>query len=179
MNIWVNAHGDLLIVGVSGVVDSRAAGPLYDTLVGCSRHRGARLIVDLGGVTRLTRAGVRGLLVAARLVRQGGGTMRICGAGPEAASLLADLGFRSLVTLDADRAAAVAAIARDMPRVPPAQSLAAEAAVFSTRPAAGLDRAPAAAQDRCRHPASRPAEAVFAPFGRGPGDAARWSGAGR
>jgi anti-anti-sigma factor len=88
------------IVAISGAVDSHAAGQVYDTLVQHILEGRTRLIVDLSGVNRITRAGVRGLIVAAKLVTPGRGGIRICGARKPVVSFLRGLGLPYLIKLD-------------------------------------------------------------------------------
>jgi anti-anti-sigma factor len=103
------------IASVSGVVDLYAAGVLYDALMGCIRKGDEMLIVDLSGVSRMTRAGTRGLVVAAKLLESGGGQMRICGAKPAVDAVMSGLGFHHLLHMDATVAASMAALFPEQP----------------------------------------------------------------
>ena len=92
MKTSVRTIDGVLVVSVAGDVESRTAGHLYDVLVECAVENvgqgRTRLIVDLSGVESMTRAGVRGLFVAAKLMDAGRGEMRICGADPKIFALL-------------------------------------------------------------------------------------------
>ncbi len=97
---------------VCGVVDSASAGQLLDAVVAaCLNMSGKTLIVDLCGVTRMTRAGVRGFVVAAKLAQYRGGTLHITGARPSVESVLESLGYTHLFRFDQTQAGR-AAIAR-------------------------------------------------------------------
>nr|WP_261368357.1 STAS domain-containing protein [Pseudosulfitobacter koreense] len=92
------ASGD---VAISGVVDSISAGQLLDEVVAlCLKRSGTTLTLDLCGVTRMTRAGVRGFVVAARLARFRGGVLHVTGASPAVAALLDSLGYAHLFRFD-------------------------------------------------------------------------------
>lgn len=97
---------DLTVVTVSGIVDSRGAGRLYDVLVDAAK-RGGTLVVDIAGMTRLTRAGVRGFIVAARLARGWRREMWIRNASSETEEVLSGLGFSSLLRFERDTRAGV------------------------------------------------------------------------
>jgi len=100
MRTLVQTVDGIVIVSVAGAVDSHAAGHLYDVLVGCTGEGRTKLIVGLSGVHLMTRAGVRGLVVAAKLMQQARGEMRICGAQPPIEAFLQSLGLDHLLKCD-------------------------------------------------------------------------------
>lgn len=100
MKLSRHAIDEFALVEVSGIVDSNAAGPLCGMLVECVGDGCKKLIVDLSGVTHVTHAGARGLIVAAKLLRSGGGEMRVCTARPAAEEMLRGLGFHHLLKCD-------------------------------------------------------------------------------
>ncbi|QEW27097.1 anti-anti-sigma factor [Roseovarius indicus] len=110
MHISITTLDDILVAELSGALTCMAAGPVYDALVRHVDETACRLIVDMSGVTRLTRAGVRGLVVAAKLCVTHGGKMRICGADASATLLLTSLGFRHILKLEPSVEAAVMAL---------------------------------------------------------------------
>jgi anti-anti-sigma factor len=110
------------IVRVSGVVDSCACGHLCDSLVQCVVEGRTRLIVDLSGVDQVTRAGLRALIVAAKLMKSRHGQMRICGPRDRVGQYLQNCGFSHLVKVDTTAEASMAAFS------------AAEAATMTTHP---------------------------------------------
>ena len=80
MQVSTTSYRGIEVVSIAGVIDSRATGPLCDTLVESVRAGDGMLIVDLSAVHLATRAGVRCFVVAAKLCESAGGAMRICGA---------------------------------------------------------------------------------------------------
>ena len=100
MKITKHAVDEFLIVEISGILDSNSSGALFDALVEAVGDGWKKLIVDLSGVAFLTHAGVRGLIVAAKLLRNGRGDMRICGVDRPGAAKLRSLGFYHLLKID-------------------------------------------------------------------------------
>lgn len=111
MNQTIIPRDDTLVLEFHGRMDSHTAGQTYDRLVALARSGHRNLVVDLSGVDGVTRAGVRGLIVAARLLMIGGGEMRICGAGLRATELLLGMGYRHLLKLDGTQAQSLAILA--------------------------------------------------------------------
>ena len=112
MNISIYTLGDVSVVEIAGVVDSHASGQLYDALVNAFADGTGKLAVDLSGVTFLTRAGVRGIIVAAKLAKSGGGELRICGATHPFEVFLQGLGFTHLLKFDGSLELSVARLSR-------------------------------------------------------------------
>ncbi|MDF2366611.1 STAS domain-containing protein [Sneathiella sp.] len=100
MKISINIRRDIVTVKIAGTVDSHVAGRLYDALVQCVGSGKQKLIIDLSGVQLMTRAGMRGLVVAARLMKSNRGNMRICGAQKSVEAVLQNLGYNHLFNLD-------------------------------------------------------------------------------
>ena len=111
MNQTIIHRHDTLVLEFHGHMDSHTAGQTYDTLVALVRSGHPNLVVDLSGVDCVTRAGVRGLIVAAKMLMVEGGEMRICGAGPRATELLLGMGYHHLLKLDGTRAHSLAILA--------------------------------------------------------------------
>jgi anti-sigma B factor antagonist len=77
-----------LLVGVSGEIDIASAPKLREELLGAQRRHGARLALDLGGVTFIDCAGVNVLLTARRHARLKGGWVRVARASRRARDIL-------------------------------------------------------------------------------------------
>jgi anti-anti-sigma factor len=100
MTYAVSTVDELKIVEISGVVNSLTAGRVYDVLVAAAGDGETKLIVDMSGVHLITRAGIRGLVVAARLMKPGRGAMRVCGGNRAVAALIRGLGLPHLLKCD-------------------------------------------------------------------------------
>ena len=66
-----------IIVAVSGEVDVCTEAPLQQALLRIIRERGARLMLDVSGVSFMDCAGLRALLATRRCVELRGGFMRL------------------------------------------------------------------------------------------------------
>jgi anti-anti-sigma factor len=77
-----------LVVGVSGEIDIASAPRLRDELLSALRRHGARLALDLGGVTFMDCAGVNVLLAARRHALLEGGWVRVVRASRRARNIL-------------------------------------------------------------------------------------------
>lgn len=100
MNYEINTVGAACVLTVSGNLGRHNAGALYDVIVLLAQEHRIRLAVDLSGVTAISHAGARGLIVGARLAMAHGGQMRICGAQPSVWRFLDGLGFGGLLKFD-------------------------------------------------------------------------------
>jgi anti-anti-sigma factor len=76
--------GDVVVASVSGRVDHANAEPfrsaLWPLLESCAQGRD-RLLLDLGRLDYISSAGLRVLMLAARQVKQQGGTVAVAGLG--------------------------------------------------------------------------------------------------
>jgi anti-sigma B factor antagonist len=70
------------IVAVSGDVDVCTEAPLRQALLRIIRERGARLMVDVSGVSFMDCAGLRALLATRRRAELRGGFMRLIATSP-------------------------------------------------------------------------------------------------
>ena len=91
---------NVTFIAITGVVDASGAGRVYDCLVEAACICREHLIVDVRGITKLTRAGMRGFVVAARLMQERKGRMRIVGASGSTAAILRGLSLNSLIKFD-------------------------------------------------------------------------------
>ena len=83
------------IVAVSGEIDIQSGPQLRDRLLGIIRRHGARLALDLSGVTFIDCAGINVLLATRRRAQLEGGSLRVLRASPRVRRLFA------LTSLDA------------------------------------------------------------------------------
>ena len=83
------------IVAVSGEIDIQSGPQLRDRLLGIIRRHGARLALDLSGVTFIDCAGINVLLATRRRAQLEGGSLRVLRASPRVRRLF------ELTSLDA------------------------------------------------------------------------------
>lgn len=97
MRILFRKDDAFSVLVVEGDVDSLAAGELYDTLVQAIMEGRPGLIVDMSKVGSITRAGMRGLVVAAKMGKPREGKLKIrCGGNRKVEQALEDHGFSHL-----------------------------------------------------------------------------------
>src|SRR5215472_146330 len=77
-----------LVVKVSGEINIASGPKLREELLGVMRRHGARLALDLGGVTFMDCAGINVLLAARRRARLEGGWVRVPRASRRARKVL-------------------------------------------------------------------------------------------
>jgi anti-sigma B factor antagonist len=77
------------VVTISGEIDIQSGPQLRDQLLGIMRRHGARLALDLAGVTFIDCAGVNVLLATRRRARLEGGSLRVLRASPRVLRIFA------------------------------------------------------------------------------------------
>jgi anti-sigma B factor antagonist len=97
-----------LVVGVSGQIDIASAPKLREELLGALRRHGARLALDLGGVTFMDCAGIKALRAARRHARLEGGWVRVARASRRARNVLTLTGLHREFALAGSETAATA-----------------------------------------------------------------------
>ena len=99
-----------LVVAVSGEIDIASAPKLREELLRALRRHGARLALDLGGVTFMDCAGVNVLLAARRHARLEGGWVRVARASRRARNILMLTGLQGEFALTGAETAATAQV---------------------------------------------------------------------
>lgn len=100
MQISVTTHRDIRILAVSGRIDLYSAGSFYDALVEAVGDAQADLVIDLTGVVLLTSAGLRGLVVVAKLQQSAGRAIRLCGVTAAIKTFLRGRGYDHLLRFE-------------------------------------------------------------------------------
>ena len=77
------------VVTISGEIDIQSGPQLRDQLLRTMRRHGARLALDLTGVTFIDCAGINVLLAARRRAQLEGGSLRVIRASPRVQRVLA------------------------------------------------------------------------------------------
>ncbi len=109
MNIRIESIGEATVVIPEGRLDfGSAAGfekQLGQTLAGKAP---AALIIDCAGLEYVSSAGLRAFLIAARGAQRAGVRFALCGLQPPVREVFDLSGFSRIITIFADRAAALA-----------------------------------------------------------------------
>ncbi len=109
MEINTNEVAGVTFVKLKGDIKSTTSGEVMDALVGLVKGGSNKLLINLEGVDFISSAGLRSILVAAKLLKNSNGQMRICGANESVRKVLETSGFTSLVALYTDESEALAA----------------------------------------------------------------------
>ena len=109
MEIRTRRVGDVLIVDIVGRLDSRTAGPASTELNQIAQGGHGKLVLNVHGLEYLSSAGLRAILVAAKLVQVHGGAIKICDANATVKQIMEVSGMSSLLHLYGTESDALAA----------------------------------------------------------------------
>jgi anti-sigma B factor antagonist len=107
MKITTRQSYDIQIVDMEGRLDSTTSGYGYDELVRIAKGDKKQVLINLEKLDFVTSAGLRALLVAAKLLQSSGGQLKLCNANEMVAEVLKTSGFNSLLVLYPTEAEAV------------------------------------------------------------------------
>lgn len=107
MKISTREAYDVLVVDMDGRLDSKTSGYGYDEMVRIAQGGQKQVLVNLEKLEFVTSAGLRVLLVAAKLLKSRGGELKLCSANDLVKQVLETAGFDSLLRLYATEAEAI------------------------------------------------------------------------
>lgn len=110
MNIEQRVVDGVTVAYLSGRLDSSVAGEVMDGLNGIVTAGATKLVINLKDLTYISSSGLRGLLVAAKLIKSSNGDMRLCEPIDRVYKVLNDSGFANLIRTDASESESVAAL---------------------------------------------------------------------
>ena len=110
MDISQERDGDVVLVRLSGRLDSTAAPVAEESLSAALAGETPRLAIDMSGLSYISSAGLRVLLVVAKKVQQAKGKLALGGLGTNVREVFDATGFNTIFAIEADAAAAVAAV---------------------------------------------------------------------
>jgi len=108
MEIEQVARGEVIVVAPSGRVDTTTSEALERALALALDGGARRLVVDFAGVPYISSVGLRVLLVVAKRMRAGKGTLVLCGLGDAVRQVFDLAGFLPLFTVEPTRELAIA-----------------------------------------------------------------------
>ena len=108
MEMRTRRAGDVTVVDMTGRLDSRTAGPAATELNQLAQG-GHKLLLNVAGLEYVSSAGLRAVLVAAKLAEVNGGAVKVCDANPAVTHVMEVSGMQSLLHLHATEAEALAA----------------------------------------------------------------------
>lgn len=109
MNISTRPLEGVLVVDMEGRLDSHTAGYGNDEMVRIIKGEHKDVLINLAKLEFITSAGLRVLLLTAKLLQTSGGKLKLCAANQFVKDVLETSGFTSLIALYATEADAVGA----------------------------------------------------------------------
>jgi anti-anti-sigma factor len=110
MDIKQERDGDVVIVRLSGRLDSSAAPSAEEGLAAALIGAPPRLAIDMSDLAYISSAGLRVLLVLAKKVQQQKGKVALGGLVANVREVFAVSGFDTIFTIEPDPASAIAAV---------------------------------------------------------------------
>lgn len=109
MKIEMRKVYDVLIVDMSGRLDSRTSGESGDRIVKIAQGDDKRVLLNLDKLAYVSSAGLRVIVTGAKLLQGKRGELKICNANGEVKGVLETCGFDSLIKLYDTEKEAIAA----------------------------------------------------------------------
>ena len=97
MKIEARNVDDVLVVDMSGTLDSTSSGEAGDRIVDIAKGEHRRVLLNLEKVDYVSSAGLRVILRGAKLLQVNRGELKICNANTLVKSVLKTSGFNSLI----------------------------------------------------------------------------------
>lgn len=107
MNVSISQQDAVIVVAISGSVDSLSADQLTESFVGELNAGHVKLVADFSAVNYTSSAGLRAVLAAVKESRRLGGDLRIAAVQPDVLRVLSLSGFTSIIKIYDAVAAAV------------------------------------------------------------------------
>jgi anti-anti-sigma factor len=110
MEISRERDGDVVIARLSGRLDSSAAPEAEEGLLVALGGVPPRVAIDMTGLSYISSAGLRVLLVMAKKIQQQHGQVVLFGLAPNVREVFTVSGFDTIFSIAGDRGAALAAV---------------------------------------------------------------------
>lgn len=110
MEISIRESSGVTVVDMNGSLDTRSLGYASEELNQLVKEGTTKLLLNLEQVNYVSSAGLRAILVAAKLLKTARGEMRLCSPNANVREVLEVSGFNSLLTLHETEADALFAL---------------------------------------------------------------------
>lgn len=97
MQITTRQSEDVLVVDMSGSLDTSTSGAAYDEMVSIAQSGNSKVLVNLKDMDYISSAGLRVLLTAAKLLKTARGEMRLCHPNEVVREVIETSGFNALL----------------------------------------------------------------------------------
>ena len=99
MEITARHHGDILVLDMSGRLDTSTSGSAHDAIVGFAKPQPKKVVLNLDKLDYVSSAGLRVILTLAKLLQSSNGELKICRANANVNEVLQTSGFNSLIKM--------------------------------------------------------------------------------
>ena len=110
MAATIERQGETFIAVVSGRVDGTNAAEFQDELAAVTDGSGHSVILDIGGLSYISSAGLRVILLLARTLRTQKARFMICSPSDSIREIFDISGFSQIIPIHSSQAEAVAAL---------------------------------------------------------------------
>ena len=110
MEISQERDGDVVVVRLSGRLDSSAASGAEEKLAAALVSEPPRVAIDMSGLVYISSAGLRVLLLLAKKIQQQKGKVALGGLAANVREVFTVSGFDTIFPIEADPTSAVAAV---------------------------------------------------------------------
>jgi len=105
-----NKIGQVLVMSPAGRLDAHTAPDLQEEVLAHVDRGDTCLLLDMSGLTYVSSAGLRAILVAAKKLQEKSGRFALCGLSDNVAEVFEVSGFSSILDIHPDSASAQAAL---------------------------------------------------------------------
>jgi len=112
MKIETRKAGDVVVVEMSGRLDSRSSGEAGDRIVHIVQGEDRQILLNLQNVHYVSSAGLRIILLGSKLLQGNNGELKICCVEEAVKRVLETSGFDSLIRMYNTEAEALSAFAK-------------------------------------------------------------------
>jgi len=110
MELNILQHDKTIIAEIHGRIDGMTAQEFQDRVIKATPDDGGAFVCDFSGVSYISSAGLRAVLIIAKRLARQGGLFSICGQRGPVAEVFRLSGFEKIVTMYATRENALTAI---------------------------------------------------------------------
>ncbi len=100
----------MTVIDMSGRLDTSTSGDAYDEMVGIAKSGVTKVVLNLDQMEYISSAGLRVILMAAKLLKSSIGEMKICHAHGVVKDVLEISGFNHLIDIYDEEKDAIAAL---------------------------------------------------------------------
>jgi anti-sigma B factor antagonist len=108
MDIKARHRGDILVLDMTGRLDTSTSGSAHDAIVDFTKTQPKKVVLNLAKLDYVSSAGLRVILTLAKLLQSSNGELKICHPNGSVNEVLQTSGFNSLIKIFDDESLAVA-----------------------------------------------------------------------